>query len=234
MEKTIIQKMNALRDILDREESPPPWLAVFDIDSTLMNTAPRNMAILKEAAERFPELRPLTGSIREEEIGWNIGEPLLRAGLKDEEVMGKVFDFWKDRFFTDPYLLEDRPYAGAKELLHRLIREGYTLVYLTGRHTGGMDRGTRESFAKWDFPLDGDTRFLFKPAFEMEDHRFKREACGRIRSFGTVISFFENEPVNANLLKEEFPRALGFFLDTITSPEPEPLKPGFIRLKHFR
>jgi hypothetical protein len=229
----LIQQINQRRNLLAHEGLNGPWLVVFDIDSTLMNTAPRNMAILKEAAGYFPALKTYLNDIREEELGWNIRTPLLMAGLKNQALLEEVFQFWKDRFFTDPYLLEDRPYPGAAEILYRLTSEGFTLVYLTGRHVGGMDKGTRESFIKWGFPVDEPAKFFFKPAFEMEDHRFKREACADLRKLGTVTAFFENEPANANLLKEEFPNALGFFLDTITSPDPEPLHPGFIRLDRF-
>ncbi len=229
----LIQQINQRRKLLTHEGLNGPWLVIFDIDSTLMNTAPRNMAILKEAAGFFPALNSYLDDIREKELGWNIRTPLTMAGLKDQTLLEEVFQFWKDRFFTDPYLLEDRPYPGAAELLARLTRLGYTLIYLTGRHTGGMDQGTRESFVKWGFPVEPPVKFFFKPAFEMEDHLFKREACEDLRKLGTVTAFFENEPANANLLKEEFPDSLGFFLETITSPNPDPLQPGLIRLRRF-
>jgi hypothetical protein len=229
----LIQQINQRRNLLAHEGLHGPWLVIFDIDSTLMNTAPRNMAILKQAAGYFPALKTYLDDIREEELGWNIRTPLIMAGLKDSSLLEEVFQFWKDRFFTDPYLLNDRPYPGAAEILNRLTAEDYTLVYLTGRHVGGMDKGTRESFINWGFPVDEPIQFFFKPSFDMEDHSFKREACTDLRNRGTVTAFFENEPANANLLKQEFPNALGFFLDTITSPEPEPLHPGFIRLTGF-
>ncbi|MDP6368149.1 MAG: hypothetical protein QF615_00970, partial [Planctomycetota bacterium] len=51
-------------------------LVVFDLDSTLFSTAPRNLRILEEFVARHgsgePRLREVLESVSLEDMGWNI------------------------------------------------------------------------------------------------------------------------------------------------------------------
>ena len=68
----------------------------------------------------------------------------------------------------------------------------------------------------------------------MEDKAFKDDALSDIRSYhGQVVATFENEPANANLFVRSFPEALHFFLETVSSPEPEEPSPELIRTVDF-
>ena len=64
----------------------------------------------------------------------------------------------------------------------------------------------------------------------MPDLAFKEEAMSRLERFGTLVAAVENEPANANLFKERFPRAEVFLFDSITSPNPAEPDP---RLRSF-
>ncbi len=48
-----------------------PLRCDLDIDSTVMNTEPRNLAILRELAEINPEFAPSYDRIHREGVGWN-------------------------------------------------------------------------------------------------------------------------------------------------------------------
>lgn len=219
----LIEEFTHRRDTLS-ELADAPWILVFDIDSTLMDTSFRNRAILEAAIPVFPSL-----DLPAEEIGnmarsWNIIEPIRARSILSEADLGLLESFWRERFFTDEWLRWDQPYSGAAEFLWELKGQGFDLVYLTGRHRNGMERGTRESFECHGFPTE--ETFLFKLRFEDSDADFKRTACAHIEHLGTVVGSMDNEPANVNLMVRNFPRALNVWMQTIVSPRAENLLPG--------
>lgn len=220
------------RLILESFNPPPvPPLVVFDIDSTIMHTGYRNLRILGEAAGRWSELKAFTEKLDADLLGWNIRGTLRDQGLDDEDLLDRVHDFWKSRFFSDEYLSADRPYPGVREFIAALAGMGYRLLYLTGRDAREMKRGTRESFLTHKIP---EGEFIFKPTKEMADLAFKKEAMKHIGRIGCVVAAVENEPANANLFKEQFPRAEVFLFDSITSPDPDEPRPDLRRFNEYR
>lgn len=211
----------------------PGAAALFDIDSTIMDTSPRNMQILREIGQEWPDLQPAVEEIRPEDIGWNIFAPLEAHTSLDKESREAIHQFWKERFFTDQYVLCDRPYPGVRELLSWLRGRGLRLVYLTGRDQPNMSVGTRDSFARHDLPLGEDTRFIFKPTFEEADLPFKRRVCDQLAREERIVLAVENEPGNANLMNRYFPGALVALIDTVTSPNPATPDPEVLRFSRY-
>ncbi len=213
-----------------------PWLALFDIDSTLMDTLPRNLAILEAALAAMPALE---AACRGLESGrsrpgpkpqfWNIGDYLRSLGMADEELLGALMSFWKERFFTDEWLVHDRPYPGVASFLGGLKAEGFALAYLTGRHSSGMEAGTRRSFLAHGLPAGDGELFFFKPSFTMGDLEFKTTVRDRLGGLGSLVLSVDNEPANVNLFHAAFPEALSVWIDTVTAPQPEALLPGALR-----
>ena len=214
---------------LEAEGFRGPWLALFDIDSTLMDTGPRSRAILEGARDSLPGLSAAWSSLDLSRPSWDVREPLRRAGVGDEDLHNAVHSWWKDRFFTDEWLAHDRPYPGVAAFLVELKAAGFALAYLTGRHSPGMEAGTRKSFASYGLPAGAEETFFFKPVFDMADLEFKTSVCERIRAMGTLVVSVDNEPANVNLFHAAFPRAITIWIDTVTSPCPEPLRPGIVR-----
>lgn len=219
----LIEKYTTHREILRNAGQEGPWLLIFDIDSTLMDTAPRNRAILNEAVDRIDALSSWRRRLTEAPVGWNILEPLRKAGLEDRELMTRVEQFWRERFFTDEWLVHDAPYPGAAEFLHELRKRDFRLVYLTGRHSPGMEEGTRWSFERSGLPAGPREQFFFKPGIDEEDLVYKNSACDHIAKLGTVVGTLDNEPGNTNLYKRRFPHAANVWLNTICSTSAEPL-----------
>ena len=205
---------------------PGPWVALFDIDSTLMDTGPRNLAILEAAFEVIPALAPWRSRLDLRRQSWNVLDPLVAAGVDDPGLLATVLAFWRDRFFTDEWLDHDRPYPGVAEFLCELKAQGFLLAYLTGRHAGGMEVGTRKSLVDHGLPAGPEETFFFKPTFEMPDRDFKASVCEGVAALGTLVVTVDNEPANVNLFRPAFPEAIVVWLDTITSPNPERLVPG--------
>jgi len=214
-------------------------VVVFDLDSTLFSTGPRNLRILHEFVEsvsdRWPELHELTSAIGVDDMGWNIHESLQSRGVDDLELLEQLKAFWFDRFFTDDYVFVDTPLPGAVEFATACHQRGAMIYYLSGRHVGGMELGTVRALRKHGFPYwRGRCVVHLKPSFEMEDRAFKDDALADIRSYhGQVVATFENEPANANLFVQAFPEALHFFLLTVSSPKPEKPSPELIRTADF-
>jgi len=214
------------RRSLEASGSKGPWVALFDIDSTLMDTAPRNAAILAAAFEAIPGLAEWRHRLVLDGHTWNILDPVRRAGITDPTLLAAVEGFWRERFFTDEWVREDRPYLGAADFLHDLKAQGFRLAYLTGRHSSGMEKGTRQSFVDHGLPAGPDESFFFKPTFEMGDREFKESVCHQVEALGTLVVTVDNEPANVNLFRRAFPRAQVVWIDTLTSPHPEVLIAG--------
>lgn len=220
-----------LREVLMRIEATAKRgrlpICVFDLDSTLFSTAPRNLAILQEfiAAHRgsHPHLSDIGKRIGLDDMGWNVYQDLRRFGVEDVHLLERLKEFWFDRFFTDEYLLHDVPVRGAAEYVLACHARGALIYYLTGRHVGGMEIGTVRSLTLKGFPFwRGRCVLHLKPSFEMNDRAFKDDAVADIRSYnGEVVATFENEPGNANMFARAFPEAKHVLLLTIASPEAE-------------
>lgn len=202
-------------------------ICVFDLDSTLFSTAPRNLQILQEFIEvhqvTHPHLSEICERIGVDDMGWNVYEDLKRFGVEDKALLRSLKTFWFDRFFSDDYLMHDTQVPGAAEFVSECHARGALIYYLTGRHVGGMEIGTVRALTEHGFPFwRGRCVVHLKPAFEMEDKVFKDEALLDIRSYqGRVVATFENEPANANLFARAFPEALHYLLLTICSPQAE-------------
>jgi len=214
-------------------------VVVFDLDSTLFSTEPRNLQIFREFArervEQYPELNDLLKAVKREHMGWNIHESLRAQGLENETLLSELKRFWSERFFTDDYVLCDDPSPGAVDYVTAVQERGALVYYLTGRHVGGMELGTVRALKKAGFPYwRGRTTLHLKPNFAMTDRAFKDEAMTDIRSFrGRVIATFENEPGNANLFLQAFPEALHFLLLTVCSTDAEEPAEELLRTLDF-
>jgi hypothetical protein len=215
------------------DQADTPFAVIFDIDSTVMNTEPRNLAILRELAEINPEFAPSYDRIHREGVGWNIVEALERVGLEDKTLLAQAREFWHARFFTDDYVFHDTPYPGAVACINQLILNGFSILFVTGRDAPGMRRGTLQHFADHGIQEGSRVRFFFKPSFKMADSEFKRKFCREAADRYTITATIENEPRNANMFARAFPDALHFWIDTITSPHREPLRPEVIRFSRY-
>lgn len=232
-----------LRDTLSRIEATSSRgalpVVVFDLDSTLFSTGPRNLRILREfAAEqgrRWPGVADAASKWTAADMGWNVAQNLIDAGERDEKLLADLRAFWLARFFTDDYVLSDEPTPGAAEFAAACHGRGALLYYLTGRHVGGMEVGTVAALRAHGFPFwRGRCVLHLKPSFEMADRAFKDDALSDIRSYrGEVVATFENEPGNANLFARAFPSADHYLLLTIHSPEAEAPREDLIRTIDF-
>ncbi len=232
-----------LREVFARIESALSRgrlpVCVFDLDSTLFSTAPRNLQILREFARahaaKHPELTAIAARMTAEDMGWNVHDDLARAGVTNTTLLTAVKEFWKERFFRDEYLLHDHEVPGAAAYVEQCHTKGALIYYLTGRHVGGMELGTVQSLRQRGFPFwRGRCVLHLKPDFDMNDKAFKDDAIADIRSYkGEVVASFENEPGNANMFLAAFPDALHVLLQTIHSPGADAPRPELVLTPDF-
>jgi Predicted phosphatases len=206
-------------------------LVVFDLDSTLFDVSPRLERILLDFAAipvnklRFPEQIAKLHNIKTERKDWGIKNALQRAGLDGHhpEFQEAVFSYWQKNFFSNHYLQFDVPYEGAVEYTQALHQAGARIVYLTGRDVERMGVGSREVLLDWKFPLDENAELVLKPHRSMDDAEFKADwfLTPEASAFSKVY-FFENEPVNLNLLKQRASKVEMIFFESTHAGKQQP------------
>lgn len=214
-------------------------VVVFDLDSTLFSTRPRNLRILREFAATVPEhkvLQTIVPTLVPDDFAWDVTLPLTQRGLNDAALFKDLSAYWFERFFTDEYVLADTPTLGSVAYAQAVHDRGGFVYYLTGRDVHGMAQGTVAALTNHRFPFwCGRTSLHLKPSFDTDDTEYKREALADIRSHrGNVVATFENEPKNANMFRAAFPQGAHFLLQTEHSPDPETPHADIVEIPDFR
>lgn len=219
--------LETLQKLSTRASGAPRPIAVYDLDSTLFCTGPRNFAIAQAFAHYRPQIEPFLERLDPQFMGWNIMQDLEDIGFHDAAILTELRAFWRATFFTDHFVKQDSVYPGAVELVKAVRKTGCFTYYLTGRDEPGMRQGTLEALAISGFPMPGEDVILrLKPTWEEEDLPFKMRVFQELHSMGEVVLAFENEPANANRFLHAFPTATVVLHATIHAPNPEPLDPG--------
>ncbi|HVO31422.1 MAG TPA: hypothetical protein VMV18_11815 [bacterium] len=206
-------------------------VVTFDLDSTLFDNRPRQLAILAE----FARAKGLEGveSLRHDQIdGWRVTEEIRRlrgTNGREQELMAEFKAFWRTRFFTSDVCRHDVPLPGASDYVASVESVGARVVYLTGRHED-MRAGTASSLGDGKFPTG---TLLMKPTFEMSDTQWKEIAVARLREMGSVVACFDNETTHVNRLRAAFPDAIVVWIRTDASPEAEPVAGNVLAIDGF-
>jgi len=222
------------------QESPT---VIFDLDSTLYDIAPRTVAIihhfLAESGGRLSsEVHHALEKLNGAENFYSLNDIFLLLGLSLEKPsvasdLDVLKEFWFTYFFSNHYLHHDRPYPGAVSFVRELHARGATIIYLSGRNEPFMGDGTRGNLVRDKFPLAERTHLFLKDRPERQDLEYKRNLVHEIRSAGTPIAFFENEPQNLVALYESFPTSIHIFVDTVCSEAPAKVCAGLYRIYEY-
>lgn len=236
----------ALTALLDRVSSEARAgrrpVVMFDLDDTLVDTAYRQMAILREfaaqdsARSRWPDAAAKMSGVESAAVHYDLGDTLKALGVREAPaILPELTQFWAARFFDNGYLMLDRANPGAVAYVRELVRRGGTAVYLTGRWED-MRPGTEASLAAMGFPpADGaSVRLLMKPTKQESDLSFKTRVFDEIAGYGEVVGGFENEPANVDAYLARFPSGLMIFLDTRHSTGAPAVLPSIAWVADFR
>jgi len=241
MPKTTETLNHMLKDIEKEIAKGSLTRAVFDLDSTLFNVAPRFSKIIQEFCadglmkNKYAKAIGVLSQVQVTHHPYYLKDFMSDIGLDKEtqEFYKEIFEYWKSRFFHDKYVVYDEPEIGAVDFVQELYNRGVHIIYLTGRDEPRMKAGTIESLKKWDFPIDQDrAELVLKPYKELDDAEFKRDHF-QIFPPNEKIWFFENEPVNIHLVLKDCPNVKVIYFDSVHSgkaPAPE----GLPTITHFK
>ncbi len=215
----------------------PDGVAVFDLDSTLLDNRPRQARIVQDYG-RAAGIPVLLGARPEDWRGWDLEAALAAAGLRAREVRGHASAFrrfWAERFFTSAYCTLDVPVPGAPQFVRAVADAGARVAYVTGRPVW-MEDGTLDVFRRFGFVLpDGArARLLMKPGDGLSDDTWKGLAREAVDHLGRVVLAFDNEPAHVNAYARAWPSALAIHVDTDHSPRPEEVLPAIPSIADFR
>jgi len=220
------------------QRSGPQGLLVFDLDSTVFDNRPRQARIVRE----FGQHKGLTQLTRCQPwhftSGWDLRGAALSCGLSKADadaLYPELKAFWQERFFTSDYAKDDIEIVGAPRFLHSLDAVKARVIYVTGRHEG-MRAGTEACIERCGMPMPsgaGHVRLLMKPRLPDDDDAFKREMHAQLKSMGTVLAAFDNEPIHINDYAKVFPDAIPVHLATDHSGRDVELDPRCISIPHF-
>lgn len=228
-----------LEAILERaRQLGPRSVLVFDLDSTVFDNKPRQARIVREYGEARGIVALTSCEARHFTDGWDMRAAFRNCGLAPDEadrIHADARVFWRERFFTSDYCVEDDAVAGAAGFLHRAQATGAKLAYVTGRPER-MRQGTLYAMGRHRFPLPDDEaiQLVMKPVLEMHDDDFKRQAQARLSELGTVVAAFDNEPTHVNDYRRRFPEATIVHMATEHSGRPVELLDGIVSVPHFR
>ena len=216
------------------------FLAVFDLDSTLLDLTLRVAAIVEDFRNdpanltMYPEECLKLKDMIIKRRDWGLKTPVERAGMSTEGTFFRALErYWATGFFSNDYLFRDEPLPGAVSYVQELHQLGAEIMYLTGRDIPRMFSGTEESLRTRGFPIEHpNVHVVLKPDFRMDDAQFKLDTLKEAEEQYERIWLFENEPVNLNLIATECPEIGLVFIDSTHSGREE-LKPILDRIAHF-
>ncbi len=187
--------------------------AIFDIDGTILDPFPRQLAVYEEVLSPKYNLPPVH-ELDVRSKPYFIGD-LVPELKKDPSKYNEVVEGFLDHFLSTEYLHLDQPYPGALSFLIELRKLGIGITYLTSRHLNGrhsMADMTIETMSDLGFPIgpSTDVLFAFKPNITDDDLEFKRKFAQKFKAnkFQSCVFFIDNETKMCQMFQEEFPQCL--------------------------
>jgi beta-phosphoglucomutase-like phosphatase (HAD superfamily) len=231
------QELILAEAIVRARAAAPTGIAVFDLDSTLLDNRPRQARIAQDYG-RTVGLPILLGARPEHWRSWDLEAGLAAVGIPGtlaRRHRGPFRRFWAERFFTSAYCILDVPVPGAPAFVRAVAAAGARIAYVTGRPSR-MEDGTLDVLRRHGFPLpDGvRTRLLMKPGDDLGDDAWKALARAEVDASGPVVLAFDNEPSHVNAYARAWPGALAVHVDTDHSPRPVEVLPSVPSIADFR
>ena len=213
------------------KNKPLAW--VFDLDSTLFCTGPRNKRVFwkfLQKQENFPKhwmlaWNQLSPQSQEYGVPKTFFKLFREQGWSEAEAQNEARHLWEsyrehwmEEFFLSSNMAYDPPYEGAVKFVQSLYDLGYDVVYLTGRDEPRALEGTIHALKAANFPMGDRTHVRLKPSQDMADLDFKTRAAERLNSEFSVRALMDNEPENLVMFAEFFEFAHIVFFHSIMSP----------------
>lgn len=230
--------MPTIADVLDavtsRAQGLPRAVVVLDLDSTLIDTGPRHLAILRAFGDATGhDVAPVLAWYAQRPVGWSVEPGLQAMGWSDAQQ--RAFQrYWGDRFFDGESCRHDTAAPGAVRFARRIVDAGGIAYYLTARPAPTMGEATVGTLRALGFPiLQGRAVLHLKPSAHLADHTFKRGALHEPPTLGEVVATFENEPKHAHAFQATWPAAMHFLVGDVRSPGAPTPDAGLVAIADF-
>lgn len=187
--------------------------AIFDIDGTLLDPFPRQLAIYEEILQPRFHLPPaylldLRGK------PYFIGDCIPEL-CENEETYAESTQVFLEHFLSTEFLDRDQPYPGSVYFVEAVRALGLGVIYLTSRHLNGpstMADKTIEQLGDWGFPIGPSTEvlFAFKNEISDDDLEFKQKFVEKFNGnkFQKCLFVVDNESKMCVMFRQAFPDAL--------------------------
>lgn len=204
---------------------------VFDVDSTLFCMRHRMQAIIRDCVkcphfrQKFAEHLKRIQKVVVTDRDWSIQEIMSRHGfVENDPLVLTVEQIWKKKFFSNDYLHLDQPYKGSASYLHLISKQQVQLYYLTARNQATMDKGTLQSFRKWNLPLKHEKHLIMKKKSEshLSDAEYKLKYLKEMIAQQACVLFFENEPVILNFTNQHLPSVQLYWINSTHCRQEKP------------
>ena len=215
--------MNALlKQILQSAKSSKNSLYVFDLDSTLFCVSGRTQKILQTAPDYLKDIPShqanLLRNIKVNTNDFSLHGILKRSGIQLSFLCYKeIFHFWTHHFFSNDFLKYDILYKGVQSYLQKLQKTNSEIMYLTGRCSSLMGKGTYQQLKNWNLPLKTKDHLMMKENAYTEDAYYKKCRLQKLSQKYQNIWFFENEPAVIHFVHHFLPKISCVFVNSANS-----------------
>ena len=213
-------------------------LAIFDIDSTLLDMSYRTGGIFKEFSrldKHRSDHKELCQAIDNWETITEVYDPIAFINhhntdyqVNRNSTLGDyLMEYWRKRFFNSDWLNHDLPYFGAQSFVNECLNCGADIAYLTGRDKSNVFNGTLRSLTTHRFPLDTNnpkTRIMLKPNSSMKDIIYKDEGIAKFKKGYDHVVFIDNEVELVNMAAENHREIDSYLFDSVHSGRVQDLK----------
>jgi hypothetical protein len=209
-----------LKTLLSTQRFCSPPVLIIDLDGTLFDNYPRQLAIFRQLQLKYPQIQNM---IPEENL---FLEPqpysilsIIQSHLTENDypqsktLMQKLTHEFYHLFLSNQYLAQDVSFRGAAAILHAITKMGIHIWYLTGRSQRNMKFGTLNSIKVAGFPLparNSTVSLIMKPRKNMHDDEFRRIVFNSvpIDRRNSILGYVDNEAELCRIALEFFPSAL--------------------------
>ena len=209
-------------------ETAETLCVIFDLDDTLFDTRSRTKRILDEYVKSHTVPEHVVAAIHKMTLGnvaYFLRETLQNINILDLALCKDIESFWRLRFFSGAYVVEDQVFSGCHDLIIKLKENNVEIIYLTGRSESDnpendMRQGTKEALLKNSFPFKDDDHLIMKKDSNEDDCIFKERVCKEMYKSQKykILASFENQPENANMMVNEFNGAKIYLHQSIFRP----------------
>jgi len=217
--------LNSAKKLENSDQVP---CVIFDLDDTLFDTRSRTRRILLEYIESHKVPADVSASITKmtlKDIAYFLRDTLQNIEIHDLALCKEIEIFWRERFFSGSYIIDDEVFAGCLDLVKLLEGSGIEIMYLTGRLESNdsildMREGSKKALFNNSFPLKNDDFLMLKTERQEDDCLFKQRICRKLLNSKRykVLASFENQPENAKMMQDVFQEARIYFHESLHRP----------------